>query len=268
MLEKYTIMVPDINERSVAEILAQLYEIEYVCEQILIENEDLKDNAKKDMPIIDLKIASNGGLLTGALSIISAVEKLKRMGCFVITECCSHAFSAGFFIFLSGDLRLAPYPKFAKLLYHYALTGCPMENVNVQIDNLQLVREDMELLKEYVVEKTNITMEELNKWDRVDWWIRYDEAKELGIIKETIDEPKEEVVVDELTDEELAIIKEELTLLSKDNEEVMKVVKDIAGESEKEIEKDKEEPKKKSKKRPTRVKKVDAGEDDKENKGE
>lgn len=208
MLEKFIIDIPDLDSnKPVREIMSQLYEIEYVCEQIMLDNENLKASAKKEMPIIHLMISSNGGLITGAISIISMIEKLKRMGCFVITECCSHALSAGFFIFLSGDVRLATYPKMAKWLYHYALTSTPFDNVNLLVDSLELVKEDMRILKEYVVEKTNITLEQLYEYDRKDWWIRYDEAKELGIIKEEFDEDIEgevdEDVLDALNDEEI-----------------------------------------------------------------
>lgn len=201
MLEKFIIDIPDLDSnKPVTEIMRQLYEIEYVCEEIMLENENLKASAKKEMPIIHLMISSNGGLLSGAISIISMVEKLKRMGCFIITECCSHALSAGFFIFMSGDIRLATYPKMAKWLYHYALTSTGFDNVNILIDNLDLVKDDMEVLKEYTIERSNITKEQLDEYDRKDWWLRYDEAKELGIIKENFDEDIEEEVELEIDD--------------------------------------------------------------------
>lgn len=197
MLEKFIINIPDLDSnKPVMEIMNQLYEIEYVCEQIMLDNENLKPSSQKEMPIIHLMISSNGGLLTGAMSIISMVEKLKRMGCFVITECCSHALSAGFFIFMSGDVRLATYPKMAKWLYHYALTSTGFDNVNVLIDNLDLVKDDMEVLKQYVIERSNVTKEQLDSYDRKDWWLRYDEAKELGIVKEEFDENIEDDIED------------------------------------------------------------------------
>lgn len=235
MLEKFIIDIPDLDSnKPVREIMSQLYEIEYVCEQIMLDNENLKASAKKEMPIIHLMISSNGGLITGAISIISMIEKLKRMGCFVITECCSHALSAGFFIFLSGDVRLATYPKMAKWLYHYALTSTPFDNVNLLIDSLELVKDDMRILKEYVVEKTNVTMEQLDKYDREDWWLRYDEAKELGIVKEEFDEDIEEEVELEIGDEDIDELIEKAVAIMEEEKPKKKTKKKVVKEDEKE----------------------------------
>ena len=139
------------------------------------EEEGLNIEERKPIKIY---IDSCGGSLTDAFTIIDSIRMSKTPVITIATGC---AYSAGFFIFISGHKRIA-YPH-ASFLYHEgsATNGGTASQFRNFADfyDIQLTQ-----LKQIVLDYTDIDEDEYNKHKKDDWWITAEDAINYGIADE------------------------------------------------------------------------------------
>lgn len=143
------------------------------------EEEGLNIEERKPIKIY---IDSCGGSLTDAFTIIDSIRMSKTPVITIATGC---AYSAGFFIFISGHKRIA-YPH-ASFLYHEgsATNGGTASQFRNFADfyDIQLAQ-----LKQIVLDCTNIDEDEYNKHKKDDWWMTAEDAINYGIVDEIAEE--------------------------------------------------------------------------------
>lgn len=140
---------------------------------------DEQDNIPVEERIpIKLFIDSPGGDLTGAYTIINAIE-LSRTPVWTINIGCAH--SAGFFIFITGHYRIA-YPL-SSFLYHEGscIMGGDAHKFRNQAD---FYKKQLNQLKKHTLKYTNLTEEDYEKILKDDYWLTAEEAMEKGIVDE------------------------------------------------------------------------------------
>lgn len=176
-----TVMIVDsFDDSNTAKYLDQFAKIENELKRV-------KDKklGKKMYPKLTVRVSSCGGDVYVANMIISFMEKLKKEGVEVNTECCGYAYSSGLLVFMHGMKRTFMNKDFCFIMWHQVALGTydKMDNVKNYvnfIDTIWNVHEkyllnNTALTKELLLEKTNSTNE---------WYINYKEAKKLGIVTE------------------------------------------------------------------------------------
>ena len=132
---------------------------------------------------IKIYINTPGGSLHATLTMVDAI-KMSETPVYTINT--GTAFSGGFFIFISGHMRYS-YPH-ATFLFHEGSTGGGGPQDAGKFRNYASFYDKMlEQLEVLTLENTNITKEVYDKHKLDDWWIFADEALELGICDEIID---------------------------------------------------------------------------------
>ena len=143
------------------------------------EEEGLNIEERKPIKIY---IDSCGGSLTDAFTIIDSIRMSKTPVITIATGC---AYSAGFFIFISGHKRIA-YPH-ASFLYHEgsATNGGTAGQFRNFADfyDIQLTQ-----LKQIVLDYTDIDEDEYNKHKKDDWWMTAEDAINYGIADKIAEE--------------------------------------------------------------------------------
>ena len=138
----------------------------------------------KERKPIKIYIDSCGGSLTDTLTIIDSIKMSKTP---VITICTGCAYSGGFFVFISGDKRIA-YPH-ASFLFHEGSTSTG--GTSGQFENYTaFYRRQLLQLQQIVLSNTKISEEEYKEIRKDDIW--YDTAD--GIEKGFIDEIAKEFI--------------------------------------------------------------------------
>ena len=143
------------------------------------EEEGLNIEERKPIKIY---IDSCGGSLTDAFTIIDSIRMSKTPVITIATGC---AYSAGFFIFISGHKRIA-YPH-ASFLYHEgsATNGGTASQFRNFADfyDIQLTQ-----LKQIVLDYTDIDEDEYNKHKKDDWWMTAEDAINYGMADKIAEE--------------------------------------------------------------------------------
>ena len=133
---------------------------------------------------IKIYINTPGGSLHATLTIVDAIKMSKTP---IYTINTGTAFSGGFFIFISGHMRFS-YPH-ATFLFHEGSTGGGGPQDAGKFRNYASFYDKMlEQLETLTLENTNITKDIYDKHKLDDWWIFADEALELGICDEIIED--------------------------------------------------------------------------------
>ena len=134
--------------------------------------------AKEDRRPIYLFIDSPGGDVMATLTIIDSIKLSVTP---IITVNVGSAYSGGFFVFINGHKRIA-YPH-STFLYHEGCTemGGDANKFQNWSDFYKKILAD---LKKITLCNTKITPELYEEKRRDDWWIKADEAVELGIADE------------------------------------------------------------------------------------
>ena len=143
------------------------------------EEEGLNIEERKPIKIY---IDSCGGSLTDAFTIIDSIRMSKTPVITIATGC---AYSAGFFLFISGHKRIA-YPH-ASFLYHEgsATNGGTAGQFRNFADfyDIQLTQ-----LKQIVLGYTDIDEDEYNKHKKDDWWMTAEDAINYGMADKIAEE--------------------------------------------------------------------------------
>ncbi len=137
-------------------------------------DQEKKIDVNKRTPI-KIYIDSNGGSLTACFTIIDAITMSKTP---VWTINIGKAYSAGFFIFITGHKRFA-YPN-SSFLFHEGSTGI-YQDANKFKNYADFYKQQLEQLRAITLEHTQIEPEEYDKHVKDDWWFDVNEAQKYGV---------------------------------------------------------------------------------------
>lgn len=137
-------------------------------------DQEKKIDVNKRTPI-KIYIDSNGGNLEACFTIIDAITMSKTP---VWTINIGKAYSAGFFIFITGHKRFA-YPN-SSFLFHEGSTGI-YQDANKFKNYADFYKQQLEQLRAITLEHTQIEPEEYDKHVKDDWWFNVDEALKYGV---------------------------------------------------------------------------------------
>ena len=137
-------------------------------------DQEKKIDVNKRTPI-KIYIDSNGGSLTACFTIIDAIIMSKTP---VWTINIGKAYSAGFFIFITGHKRFA-YPN-SSFLFHEGSTGI-YQDANKFKNYADFYKQQLEQLRAITIEHTQIEPEEYDKHVKDDWWFDVNEALKYGV---------------------------------------------------------------------------------------
>lgn len=127
---------------------------------------------------IKIYINSPGGMLTETFIMVDAIKMSKTPVYGIVTGI---AYSGGFFTLLACDKRIA-YPH-ASFLYHEGATS--NGGTASQFQNYaEFYKKELDILKDIVIEYTNITEEEYKEMKKDDVWFTAKEALDKNIIDE------------------------------------------------------------------------------------
>lgn len=132
--------------------------------------------SKEEREPIKLYINSNGGAVSGALKIIDAIQLSKTP---VHTFNTGMAYSAGFFIFITGEERFA-YPN-SSFLFHEGSISMGVSDAGKFRNYANFYEKILLRLKEITLNNTKISEEDYELHKKDDRWFFADEALELGI---------------------------------------------------------------------------------------
>ena len=150
----------------------------------LIHKDDEEEKTRKNFERkpIKLYINSYGGGIYNMWGLVDIIENSKTP---IHTYCTGYAMSAAFMIFISGHKRFIS--KHATLLYHQlsAYTDGTYQDILETSEEYNYCQTEMEAV---VRSHTNIKQSKLNtiRKNKIDWYIRANEAIELGIADEII----------------------------------------------------------------------------------
>lgn len=131
---------------------------------------------------IKIIIDSNGGDVCATFTMIDAIKMSKTP---IWTINIGSAYSGGFFTFIVGHKRFA-YPH-STFLYHEGSTMNGGDAGKFQ-NFASFYKAQLQQLKKLVLENTQISEELYEDKKRDDWWLFADEAKDLGIVDEIMEE--------------------------------------------------------------------------------
>ena len=137
-------------------------------------DQEKKIDVNKRTPI-KIYIDSNGGSLTACFTIIDAITMSKTP---VWTINIGKAYSAGFFIFITGHKRFA-YPN-SSFLFNEGSTGI-YQDANKFKNYADFYKQQLEQLRAITLEHTQIEPEEYDKHVKDDWWFDVNEALKYGV---------------------------------------------------------------------------------------
>ena len=233
MNEEKLIMINGvIDETNGINIINQLQDIVNQVEAIVMYNDNCRyGHMVKPTPSLKIIINSPGGSVAYGTSIISMIEDLKDMGCLVITIA-QFAYSMGFCIWMSGDLRYFGNDKLSTVMHHQCSAGTIGTLTEMQNDIDEYKKQEV-ALNEYIAERSNMTLELQEQHKHENWFIRHDEAVELGLINEDIKKTgyykqlQEQGIVPKEVEDEKEKVKEEIGEVG---EEASNDVKEEIGE--------------------------------------
>ena len=171
----------DYNDRKIyitCDIDESLFD---VVRQIMNYNKEDKGLPIEERKKIFVYIYSYGGDLTAAYSLINTIMCSQTP---VVTVNLGNAMSAGALIFLAGSERYTH--KFGTVLLHSGSgsVGGTFDQANDQMENYKKL---VGIMKDYVIERTNIDNKLYAKNAKKDWYITADECVKLGIATKIID---------------------------------------------------------------------------------
>ena len=165
----------DITPELAHEVLEKVFEIESYD---ALYEESYPDD---ELPYVLVNIFSCGGDAYSCQAIIDSLMSIKAK---VVTRAYGCIQSAGFLIYLSGDVRLAG--KYTTLMQHgvsYDLGG------NLKLHKQEIMEfERMEKrLSDFIIDRTLITEKDLKKHTGEEWYLDYSDALKYGVITHDCD---------------------------------------------------------------------------------
>lgn len=143
--------------------------------------EDIKNQIPKEECIpIKIYINSDGGVVSAVMTIIDLCLMSYTP---VITIGLGKCLSSGGLLLMAGHKRYI-LPN-TTVLIHDGSSGA-VGDVGKLIDNLEFTKDSEARIRDYILSRTKIDKDELDKNYRKDWWIFAEDAIEYGIADEII----------------------------------------------------------------------------------
>lgn len=147
-----------------------------LAKTIIQMNIDEKDIPKNELKPIKLFIHSYGGDIEQANFFCDLIQASRIP---IITIAMGVAMSAGFLIFLSGHKRYAF--RHTQMLVHSG--SAAFQGTAEQIEEAQKnYKKQIEAMKTYILERTNIDEKIFNKNRNKDWYLSVDELEKYSVI--------------------------------------------------------------------------------------
>lgn len=180
----------EINENLVEDVVDQLRSI------YLYNKEMLETYIEPELyESVILNFNSEGGILVGFSQIEREINKLKEQGVKIIGEVDGISYSCSFLLMLLCDEITAS--KFSSFMYHRGLCALSYDKVDNHIDFLSHQQKILDRMDDFIISRTKITRDQLEKFKTKEWYIDYDEAIELGIIVEPKEDEKPILTVED-----------------------------------------------------------------------
>jgi len=130
-----------------------------------------------------IEIHSPGGSLFGAQRIVSIIQHWQSKGGKVEMRLYGAAFSAGFYIFVSGDNRLVS--ESSDLMWHeiqsFAGFGFKIETPSDNEEKARILRHLQDVRHHYLATRGKLTKEQIDqRVSKKEWWMSGPEAVALG----------------------------------------------------------------------------------------
>lgn len=135
-----------------------------------------KYNGKIPVPVINLRIHSQGGDVFAALSIIDVINQLN---CEVHTYVDGCAASGAAMIALHGKKRFIGKNSFMLLHQLRGSQSGKFEDMQDEIKNSEKI---MKLIRQMVKEKSKIEVKEIDEILKHEWWLTSDECLNYGLV--------------------------------------------------------------------------------------
>lgn len=129
---------------------------------------------------IQLFIHTYGGSLDACLSFIDICMLSKTP---IVTVNAQNCLSAGFWILLAGHRRYC-FPR-SRALCHSG-SGGAFGTLEQTEANLVEYKRQVELLRDFIIERSNIDRKTLNKYKEKEWYLTADEQVQYGIVDSII----------------------------------------------------------------------------------
>lgn len=184
-------MLNDATERRIVTIKTEIdrdeiYKAKYYLERI-VRNDLKKGISHKDSEPITIRLDSYGGGVTATMYLIGYIRYLQSLGRIINTEACSVCMSGAFKILIAGSNRSAF--EYCDIMVHQP-NGYREGIYTHQDQKIDFERsiKTWQMLKDFIVENTKITNEQLDKYvnENRDWHMTASEAIELGVIDNII----------------------------------------------------------------------------------
>ena len=167
-----------ISQDSMQGVIEELLDIQaFDAEYLMTYGKDAKL-----LPVVVDIVSCPGGDAWVCQCVIDILLSLKAP---VITRCLGQAQSAGFLIFLTGDIRIAG--KHSTLMFHQVSYDLGMNTFKIQKQELKEFGRMQRRMDELVTSRTCVTKEELEEWAGSEKYFDWDEAFNYGIITDDLD---------------------------------------------------------------------------------
>ena len=130
-----------------------------------------------------IEVHSPGGSLFDAQRIVSLIQYWQSRGVKVETRLYGMAFSAGFYIFVAGDVRYVS--EYCDLMWHeiqsFAGFGLKIETPSSREDAARILRHLQNIRHQYLATRGKLTKEQIDeKVSKKEWWMSGPEAVKFG----------------------------------------------------------------------------------------
>lgn len=173
----------DFTKETCKKFMEELIMVEQIAIEQIAVNKQLAKESQQPMPILHIKLNSYGGSMWDCFSLMNQLDLLKEYGITVIMEAMGYICSAGFMLFLKGDVRLVTSDQ-VFILYHYPLATYLHENIYRVEEDLRMTMKHFEYIENLIMKETKITKEMLEKYRKEDWVMDVEEARKLEVIND------------------------------------------------------------------------------------
>lgn len=131
---------------------------------------------------IEVIFSSPGGSIIDGFELFDFLQHLRNEGHHITTGTMGYAASMAGVLLQAGDTRWIGHQ--AWMMIHRAAFGAYGKTFEIE-DEVKFVRRIEERILDIFTSRSNLTRNKIKRnWDRKDWWISADEAKELGLVDE------------------------------------------------------------------------------------
>lgn len=182
---KYTVdLIGELTEENGLDIVGKLRSIWTFNDEML----NLYVNPIELYDEVTIVICSNGGRFDMLSLILDEIENLREQGVRITTKASAMAYSAGIYLLLAGDERIAN--DTTSFMLHEFQLSTGFDSLTGNLDYLSHQKNIQDNLDKWVIERTSMTKEELDDLKGRNLWLTKSECIELGILTDPNKEPE------------------------------------------------------------------------------